>query len=72
MGSHNTQRNISAKMSAKPTAPKPVKAPSPAAIRRAVASSTAIATGQPIARIERALRAARRGEGRFSHLKLAR
>lgn len=44
---------------------KPLKA----AIVRAVASSTAIETRQPIDRIERALRAR---SGKFSHLTLAR
>ena len=43
--------------------------PSQEAILRAVASSTAVETGQPIGKIERALRA--RG-GKFSGLQLAR
>ncbi len=44
------------------------RAPSPAAIRRAVASSTAIETGQPVKSIECTLRAAK---SKFGHLKLA-
>lgn len=45
------------------------RTPSQAAIRRAVASSTAIETGQPVKSIESKLRGAK---GKFRNLKLAR
>lgn len=58
---------------AKTTTPAPPARPGAAlnkqAIIRAVASSTAIETGQSIARIERKLRA---GNSKFSHVTLAR
>lgn len=53
-----------------PTTPaRTVKTPGKQAIIRAVASSTAIETGQSIAQIERTLRA---GNSKFSHVTLAR
>jgi len=45
------------------------RVPTKAAIRRAVASSTALETGQSIAQIERTLI---KRDSKFSHLKLAR
>jgi len=57
------------KSTRKPPASTLAKAPAKAAIRRAVASSTAIETGQTISRIERSLRAS---DGKFRNLKLAR
>jgi hypothetical protein len=57
------------KMTRKTSTSTLAKAPTKAAIRRAVASSTAIETGQSIARIERGLRAS---DGKFCNLKLAR
>jgi len=57
------------KSTRKPSTSALAKAPAKAAIRRAVASSTAIETGQSIARIERSLRAS---DGKFRNLKLAR
>lgn len=45
------------------------KPPSKAAIRRAVASSTAIETGKPVRAIEEQLRVA--AQGKFRNLKLA-
>jgi len=47
---------------------RPAKRPDKSAIIRAVASSTAIETGQPIAEIERTLRTK---SGKFRHLSLA-
>lgn len=59
--------------SAKPAIPatpaRPSNTPDKQAIIRAVASSTAIETGQSIALIERKLRA---GNSKFSHVTLAR
>ena len=52
-----------------PSQPRHRKPPSPQAIVRAVASSTAIETGQRVADIEAKLRNAR--GGRFAHLSLA-
>jgi hypothetical protein len=49
--------------------PKPLKSPSPDAVRRAVASSTALATGVPVAEVERQLQQALI---RFPHVTLAR
>jgi hypothetical protein len=59
----------SAKTHAPTTPARPGKTPDKQAIIRAVASSTAIDTGQSIARIERALRT---GTSKFSHITLAR
>jgi hypothetical protein len=50
------------------TSPRPYQKPSRDAIIRAVASSTAIETGQPIVAIEAQLRSDR---GKFPHLALA-
>ena len=52
----------------KPTEPQRKK-PSPAAVRRAVASSTAVETGQSTALLEQKLR---QPPARFAHIKLAR
>lgn len=57
------------KTASRPAAKSKAAKPTRDAIVRAVASSTAIETGQPIGKIERALRA--RG-GKFSGLRLAR
>lgn len=52
----------------KPATERAAKQPTKAAIRRAVASSTAIETGQRISRLESKLRA---GDSKFRYLKLA-
>lgn len=57
------------KTTRRPAAKSKVAKPTRDAIVRAVASSTAVETGQPIGKIERTLRT--RG-GKFSGLKLAR
>jgi len=49
--------------------PKPRKKPSPQAVRRAVASSTAVETGQSVAVLEEKLR---KPSQRFAHITLAR
>ncbi|MEZ0204334.1 hypothetical protein [Ideonella sp.] len=49
--------------------PQPRKKPSPQAVRRAVASSTAVETGQSVAALEEKLRKPSR---RFAHITLAR
>lgn len=59
----------SAKTTIQASPVRPSKIPDKQAIIRAVASSTAIETGQSIARIERKLRA---GNSKFSHVTLAR
>jgi len=48
--------------------PKPAK-PSPQAVRRAVASSTALETGQTVRQLEQKL--LNRSQNRFTHVKLA-
>lgn len=52
----------------KPTA-RQRKTPSPKALLRAVASSTAVETGRPVAQLETQLR---QPVARFAHIKLAR
>jgi hypothetical protein len=48
--------------------PKPFT-PSPQSVRRAVASSTALETGQTVQQLEQKL--LNRSQGRFAHIKLA-
>jgi hypothetical protein len=57
------------KANRKPAASRVAKSPTKAAIRRAVANSTAIETGQSITRIESKMRA---GNSKFRRLTLAR
>lgn len=57
------------KATSRPAAKTKAAKPTQDAIVRAVASSTAIETGQPIGKIERTLRAR---DGKFSGLRLAR
>jgi|GEM_PF-2092959 hypothetical protein len=52
----------------KPTTPQR-KTPSPKALLRAVASSTAVETGRPVAQLEQKLQ---QPVARFAHIKLAR
>ena len=63
LSSHN---DIMSKLN--PTPQKPAK-PSPQAVRRAVASSTALETGLTVQQLERKLQ--NRSQHRFAHIKLA-